>query len=165
MSMKESVLYSGLNRGGCSLMGEDITPTLISRYETQIGNTQDKLNIMQNENNAVVRRLTPMECERLQGYPDHWTDIGEWTDSKGKKHKDADSPRYKALGTSIELPFWEWMAKRMVKHLDTDKPTMASLFDGIGGFPLVYSRAGCQPIWASEIEEFPIAVTKIRFSE
>ena len=52
MSMKESVLYSGLNRGGCSLMGEDITPTLISRYETQIGNTQDKLNIMQNENNA-----------------------------------------------------------------------------------------------------------------
>ncbi len=114
---------------------------------------------------TVVRRLTPMECERLQGYPDHWTDIGEWTDSKGKKHKDADSPRYKALGNSIALPFWEWMAKRMVSHLDTDKPTMASLFDGIGGFPLVYSRAGCEPIWASEIEEFPIAVTKIRFPE
>jgi len=165
MSMKESVLYSGLNRGGCSLMGEDITPTLISRYETQIGNTQDKLNIMQNENNTVVRRLTPLECERLQGYPDHWTDIGEWTDSKGKKHKDADSPRYKALGNSIALPFWEWMAKRMVEQLDTDKPTMASLFDGIGGFPLVYSRAGCKPVWASEIEEFPIAVTKIRFPE
>ena len=114
---------------------------------------------------SVVRRLTPMECERLQGYPDHWTDIGEWTDSKGKKHKDADSPRYKALGNSIALPFWAWMAKRMVQHLDTDKPTMASLFDGIGGFPLVYSRAGCEPVWASEIEEFPIAVTKIRFPE
>jgi DNA (cytosine-5)-methyltransferase 1 len=146
-------------------MGEDIAPTLISRYETQIGNTQDKLNVMQNELNTVVRRLTPMECERLQGYPDHWTDIGEWTDSKGKLHKDADSPRYKALGNSIALPFWEWMAKRMVSHLDADKPTMASLFDGIGGFPLVYSRAGCEPIWASEIEEFPIAVTKIRFPE
>ena len=52
----------------------------------------------------------------------------------------------------------------MVSHLDTDHPTMASLFDGIGGFPLVYTRAGCEPIWASEIEEFPIAVTKIRFS-
>ena len=114
---------------------------------------------------SVVRRLTPMECERLQGYPDHWTDIGEWTDSKGKKHKDADSPRYKALGNSIALPFWEWMAKRMVKHLGKEHPTMASLFDGIGGFPLVYSRAGCEPIWASEIEEFPIAVTKIRFPE
>ena len=62
--------------------------------------------------NMVVRRLTPMECERLQGFPDHWTDIGEWTDEKGKKHKDADSPRYKALGNSIALPFWEWMLRR-----------------------------------------------------
>ena len=33
---------------------------------------------------SVVRRLTPLECERLQGYPDGWTDIGEWTDTKGK---------------------------------------------------------------------------------
>ena len=119
-------------------------------------------------NNAVVRRLTPLECERLQGYPDGWTDIGEWVDSKGKKHKDADSPRYKALGNSIALPFWEWMAERMVKVLKDDgveHPTMASLFDGIGGFPLVYSRCGCKPVWASEIEEFPIAVTKVRFKD
>lgn len=138
---------------------DGVFQTLSSRMGTGGGN------VPMIEENAVVRRLTPMECERLQGYPDHWTDIGEWTDSKGKKHKDADSPRYKALGNSIALPFWEWMAKRMVKQLDTDKPTMASLFDGIGGFPLVYSRAGCEPIWASEIEEFPIAVTKIRFPE
>ena len=113
---------------------------------------------------TVVRRLTPMECERLQGYPDHWTDIGEWTDSKGKKHKDADSPRYKALGNSIALPFWEWMAGRMCALYD--RPVlMASLFDGIGGFPLVYQRHGAIPVWASEIEEFPMAVTKIRFPE
>lgn len=122
--------------------------------------------VMEDDMNAVVRRLTPLECERLQGYPDGWTDIGDWTDSKGKLHKgESDSPRYKALGNSIALPFWEWMAKRMVSHLDTDHPTMASLFDGIGGFPLVYSRAGCEPVWASEIEEFPIAVTKVRFPE
>lgn len=43
--------------------------------------------------------------------------------------------------------------------------TMASLFSGIGGFELVFARAGIKPVWASEIEEFPIAVTKIRFSE
>lgn len=118
--------------------------------------------------NTVVRRLTPLECERLQGYPDGWTDIGEWIDTKGKKHKDADSPRYKALGNSIALPFWQWMAERMTKVLRDDgieNPTMASLFDGIGGFPLVYSRCGVDPIWASEIEEFPIAVTKIHFGE
>lgn len=116
-------------------------------------------------NEAIVRRLTPMECERLQGYPDHWTDIGEWTDSKGKKHKDADSPRYKALGNSIALPFWEWMAGRMVSHIDHEDITMGSLFDGIGGFQLVYSRHGVTPVWASEVEEFCIAVTKIRFPE
>lgn len=119
-------------------------------------------------NEMIVRRLTPMECERLQGFPDHWTDIGEWVDSKGKKHKDADSPRYKALGNSIALPFWEWMADRMCQVLreeGNEDITMASLFDGIGGFPLVYSRCGCRPIWASEIEEFPIAVTKYHFGE
>ena len=114
--------------------------------------------------NAIVRRLTPLECERLQGYPDGWTDIGEWTDSKGKKHKDSDSPRYKALGNSIALPFWEWMAKRICSQYERPA-TMGSLFDGIGGFPLVFSRSGCIPVWASEIEEFPIAVTKLRFKE
>lgn len=136
----------------------DTFQTLSSRMGTGGGNTPMV------EQNTVVRRLTPLECERLQGYPDGWTDIGEWVDSKGKTHKDADSPRYKALGNSIALPFWAWMAKRMRKYLG-DEPTMASLFDGIGGFPLVYSRAGVKPVWASEIEEFPIAVTKIRFPE
>ena len=114
--------------------------------------------------NAIVRRLTPLECERLQGYPDGWTDIGEWVDSKGKKHGEADSPRYKALGNSIALPFWQWMARRICAQYERTV-TMASLFDGIGGFPLVFQRCGAVPIWASEIEEFPIAVTKVRFPE
>lgn len=109
----------------------------------------------------IVRRLTPMECERLQGFPDGWTDIGEWMDSKGKRHKAADSPRYKALGNSIALPFWDFLAKRIsAQYL---RPvTMGSLFDGIGGFPLVFERHNGKGTarWASEIEEFPIAVTK-----
>lgn len=114
----------------------------------------------------IVRRLTPLECERLQGYPDGWTDIGEWMDSKGKRHKDADSPRYKALGNSIALPFWDFLAKRIsAQYL---RPvTMGSLFDGIGGFPLVFERHNGNGTarWASEIEEFPVAVTKLRFGE
>lgn len=116
----------------------------------------------------IARRLTPLECERLQGYPDGWTHIGDWTDSNGKVHKDSDAVKYKALGNSIALPFWEWMAHRMVKILKEDgvsDPTLGSLFDGIGGFPLVFQRAGCEPVWASEIEEFPIAVTRIHFPE
>jgi len=117
---------------------------------------------------TVVRRLTPTECERLQGYPDGWTDLGEWVDEKGKKHKDADSPRYKALGNSIALPFWQWMMNRIAKQLEMDgieNPTMASLFDGISGFPLVSKRVGIEPKWSSEIESFPIAVAKKHFGD
>jgi site-specific DNA-cytosine methylase len=114
----------------------------------------------------VVRRLTPMECERLQGFPDYWTDIGEWIDEKGKKHKDADSPRYKALGNSIALPFWDWMLRRMARYLPVDA-TLGSLFDGIAGFPLIWERIHGKGTarWASEIEPFPIAVTKKHFPE
>ena len=112
----------------------------------------------------VVRRLTPLECERLQGFPDGWTDIGEWVESKGKRHKPADTPRYKALGNSIALPPWKWVLKRLCAQYERDA-TMASLFDGIGGFPLIWEqlngRGSC--LWASEIEEFPMAVTKRRF--
>lgn len=114
----------------------------------------------------IVRRLTPVECERLQGYPDDYTNIGDWTDSKGKKHKYADSPRYKALGNSIALPQWFWLVQRMRPYLK-EKPTLGSLFDGLGGFPLVWQRAYGKGTarWASEIEEFPMAVTKRRFGE
>ena len=114
--------------------------------------------------NIVVRRLTPLECERLQGFPDGWTDIGDYTDSTGKKRKTSDSARYKALGNSIALPFWRWMFGRMAAYLPAGA-TLGSLFDGIGGFPLCWENihgAGTA-IWASEIEEFPIAVTKLRF--
>lgn len=114
----------------------------------------------------IVRRLTPVECERLQGFPDNYTNIGDWTDSKGKKHKYADSPRYKALGNSIALPQWFWLVQKMRPYLK-EKPTLGSLFDGLGGFPLVWQRAYGEGTarWASEIEEFPIAVTKRRFGE
>lgn len=118
------------------------------------------------DNGYIVRRLTPLECERLQGFEDGWTDIGDWVDAKGRTHKGtSDSPRYKALGNSIALPFWRWMAKRMVRYITNHQPTMASLFDGICGFPVVFSEVGCKPIWASEVEPFCIEVSKIRFPE
>lgn len=114
----------------------------------------------------IVRRLTPVECERLQGYPDGYTDIGDWMDSKGKKHKYADSPRYKSLGNSIALPQWFWLVQKMRPYLK-EKPTLGSLFDGLGGFPLVWQRAYGEGTarWASEIESFCVAVTKRRFGE
>lgn len=116
--------------------------------------------------NMVVRRLTPLECTRLQGYPDGWVDIGDWTDEKGKKHKDADSPKYKALGNSIALPFWDWMLRRMARYLPEDA-TLGSLFDGISGFNVCWARIhGAQCCrWSSEIEQFPIAVVKKHFGD
>ena len=144
--------------------GEDgAFPALPSR-ETAGGNQQAVL--AGQRTRWIVRRLTPTECERLQGYPDGWTDIGEWTDTKGKKHKPADSPRYKALGNSIALPQWFWIARKMKSYMG-DGAKLGSLFDGIGGFPLVWETTyGTGTArWASEIEEFPIAVTKKHFPE
>lgn len=116
----------------------------------------------------IVRRLTPTECERLQGYPDGWTDLGEWVDSKGKAHKAADTPRYKALGNSIALPQWYYVLGGIADRLP-DNATLGSLFDGIGGFPYVWTKLHNDDkslcAWASEIEEFPIAVTKKQFPE
>lgn len=114
----------------------------------------------------VVRRLTPVECERLQGYPDGYTDIGDWTDSKGKKHKYADNPRYKSLGNSIALPQWFWLVQKMRPYLK-EKPTLGSLFDGLGGFPLVWQRAYGDGTarWASEVDNFCIAITRKRFPD
>ena len=112
----------------------------------------------------VVRRLTPLECTRLQGYPDGWVGIGDWTDEKGRVHKEADAPKYKALGNSIALPFWRWMFGRMAAYLP-EGATLGSLFDGIGGFPLCWESIHGKgtAVWASEIEPFAIAVTKHHF--
>lgn len=112
----------------------------------------------------IVRRLTPLECERLQGFPDGWTGIGEWIDEKGKTRQTTDAVRYKALGNSIAIPPWKWVLKRLCAYYERDA-TMASLFDGIGGFPLIWEQLnGCGScLWASEIEEFPLAVTKKHF--
>lgn len=115
--------------------------------------------------NKLIRRLTPLECERLQGFPDGWTDIGDYIDSNGRKRKTSDSARYKALGNSIAIPPWTWVLGRICENYDS-AATMASLFDGIGGFPLIWERingiGSC--LWVSEIEEFPMAVTKAHFN-
>ena len=127
-------------------------------------NTIDRPAVSDGAEGYIVRRLTPLECERLQGFPDGWTDIGEWIDEKGKTRQTTDAVRYKALGNSIAIPPWKWVLKRLCAYYERDA-TMASLFDGIGGFPLIWEqlngRGSC--LWASEIEEFPLAVTKKHF--
>lgn len=157
-----------------TLVNQDVAGPLLARDYKGVGR-QDSLSRIVAQPNAidaavhwVVRRLTPTECERLQGYPDGWTVLGEWVDSKGKPHKDADTPRYKALGNSIALPQWYYVLGGISDRL-TENATLGSLFDGIGGFPKVWTdlhngnKRLC--VWASEIEEFPIAVTRKHFPE
>ena len=95
-----------------------------------------------------------------------WTDIGEYIDSNGKKKQSSDAARYKALGNSIALPPWKWVMKRLCACYERDA-TLASLFDGLGGFPKIWEeingKGSC--LWASEVEEFCIAVTKARIGE
>ena len=161
-----------------SIMAEEVSQTLNTMHDAQAVMCEDVSHELRGKagcayredaetypvQNMVLRRLTPLECERLQGFPDGWTDIGDYTDSTGKKRKTSDSARYKALGNSIALPFWRWMFGRMAAYLP-EGATLGSLFDGIGGFPLCWEdvHGAGTAIWASEIEEFPIAVTKLRF--
>jgi DNA (cytosine-5)-methyltransferase 1 len=62
----------------------------------------------ENEKTPVIRRLTPLECERLQGFPDGWTDI-RWN---GKDHS-PDGRRYKAIGNSMAVPVMLWIGERL----------------------------------------------------
>ena len=61
------------------------------------------------DGSMTVRRLTPMECERLQGFPDGWTDISY----KGKPHP-SDTVRYKALGNSMAVPVMRRIGERII---------------------------------------------------
>lgn len=68
----------------------------------------------------IVRKLTPVECERLQGFPDDWTKVSY----RGKPAEECpDTPRYKALGNSMAIPVIEWLGKRiaMVDELLEEK--------------------------------------------
>lgn len=149
------------------ILEEQQQPTLTARGPGAVcGPAREGGGANEIQPHSVVRRLTPLECERLQGVPDGWTDLGEWTDSQGKRHKDADSPRYKALGNGIATPAWYWLWKRLSKEFD-HPPTLGSLFDGIGTFPMIHEAINGKGTarWSSEIEEFPIAVARRRLGD
>ena len=162
---------NGIDRPAVVYNGENITSPL-NKSNPQIGDachtlgTDSRNYVVYKNPQYIVRRLTPLECERLQGFPDGWTDIGEYIDSNGKKKQSSNSARYKALGNSISIPNWKWVLKRLCSHYERDA-TLASLFDGIGGFPYIWEQINGNgtALWASEIEYFPMAVTKVRIGE
>jgi DNA (cytosine-5)-methyltransferase 1 len=80
----------------------------------------------------AVRRLTPVECERLQGFPDDYTRI-PW---RGKPAEECpDGPRYKALGNSMAVPVMRWIGRRLLmveEILSESQSTARSLPKGAG---------------------------------
>ena len=78
-----------------------------------------------------LRHLTPVECERLQGFPDGWT---EWGLDVNRNHLGmSDRARYRQLGNAVSVPVAEWIARRIIKkavsrhHLPTRHQSCSSL--------------------------------------
>ena len=135
----------------------------------------------------IIRRLTPTECARLQGFPDRWGELAPYNPAdaefweqvrkthaeiNGKKYKPVkdlkkwydklhnDGAEYKMWGNGIALPCAEYVIHGIAEH---GAKTLGSLFDGSGGFPLAGALNGIAPMWASEVEPYCVAVSRGRF--
>lgn len=158
--------------------------------------------VAHNQPHYIVRRLMPLECSRLQGFPDGWGEIEHlpadmtpdtadfWrgvyrtactikgvvpkksilTSDKAlaKWHNQlhTDGAEYKMWGNGMALPNALFFVSRAVaqisadEHRPADTVKLGSLFDGSGTMPLAAVMCGATPVWASEVEPYPIAVTK-----
>lgn len=158
--------------------------------------------VAHNQPHYIVRRLMPLECSRLQGFPDGWGGIehlpadmppdtadfwrGVYRTACGIKgvapkrsiltsdkalakwHNQlhTDGAEYKMWGNGMALPNALFFVSRAVaqisadKHRPADTVKLGSLFDGSGTMPLAAVMCGATPVWASEVEPYPIAVTK-----
>lgn len=194
---RHGVAYDARN----NKLGEGVSGTLQAKENG--GYSLNFINpIIETAPRYIVRRLMPVECGRLQGFPDGWGEIEQlppdmpektaafWrqvyeTDCaiKGKKPQKSilekpgklaawhnglhtDSAEYKMWGNGMALPNALFFVQRAVARvaIDTGKGTanvkLGSMFDGSGTMPLCAAMCGAQPVWASEVEPYPIAVTK-----
>jgi DNA (cytosine-5)-methyltransferase 1 len=93
----------------------DIAQTITSNYGKQCDNSDTALGPNAAIQHMAVRRLTPVECERLQGFPDDYTAI-PWR--KKPASECPDGPRYKALGNSMAVPVMAWIGRRIAAELE-----------------------------------------------
>lgn len=161
------------NEGGCpTLNASHEQPIMMSDRKGHNGITEDgtatTLTAQEKERpiigTSIVRRLTPLECERLQGMPDDWSRYG--VNEKGEVYELSDSARYKLQGNGIATPFWKWLLKRISAQYERT-PTLGSLFDGQASFPMLWESINGEgtALWSSEIEKHAVAVAKYNFPE
>jgi DNA (cytosine-5)-methyltransferase 1 len=111
------VAFTASDRSNKAAWEGDISGTINCQMNSESSNLQ-----MGVRENLTVRRLTPIECERLQGFPDNWTsekmeltlEGNEWK-ATGKVVKQADGPRYKAMGNAVTVNVAEWIGKQIGK--------------------------------------------------
>ena len=143
----------------------------------------------------IIRRLAPLECGRLQGFPDGWAEIVPmdaddpeeilfWmgvyaTDCKIKgkranteiiKHPaklarwhdglHSAAAEYKMWGNGMAMPNALFFIRRLAALYGWSTVKLGSLFDGSGTMPLAAEMCGVRAVWASEVEPYPIAVTR-----
>jgi DNA (cytosine-5)-methyltransferase 1 len=114
------VAFTASDRSNKAAWEGDISGTINCQMNSESSNLQ-----MGVRENLTVRRLTPIECERLQGFPDNWTsekmeltlEGDEWK-ATGKVVKQADGPRYKAMGNAVTVNVAEWIGKQIGKVLN-----------------------------------------------
>ena len=145
------------DRKGHNGMTEDGTATTLTAQEKERPMISEK-------GRSIVRRLVPVECERLQYFPDDWSRYGLFPDGKIKEL--SDSARYRIEGNSIARPFWKWLTKRISAYYERT-PTMGGLFSGQGGFELCWEEVNGPGTarWSSEIEPNAVAVMRYHWPE
>lgn len=181
-------LVPATGQGGAEV-GKDESPCLNCNHEQPIavyGGVPPR--------KYIVRRLTPLECSRLQGLPDDFADVpayedvsdgeldfwrdvwAEWVEINGKNPKTdkqirkwlqapiSESNQYQIYGNGIALPQWVWVLGRISEKLGKDHPTMASLFDGSGSFPLIWEAINGKgtAVWSSEVNPEAVRVSRYR---
>lgn len=171
--MESGQANAGIMWGGCpTLNASHEQPIMMSNRKGHNGITEDgtatTLTAQDKERPivgaSIVRRLTPLECERLQGMPDDWSKYG--INEKGQVYELPDSARYRLQGNGIATPFWKYLLKRISAQYERT-PTLGSLFDGQGSFPMIWEGINGYgtALWSSEIEKHAVAVAKYHFPE
>lgn len=107
-----ALAFAANHRGEVRLQGGDGSVTgaiLANQSGKQINGVTD---------GYAVRRLTPRECERLQGFPDDWTLVPY----RGRPaDRCPDTPRYRAIGNSMAVPVMRWIGKRIQEVMDREE--------------------------------------------
>ena len=196
MHDQQAVVYDMTH--ACDVVREytDVCPTLQHRMGTGGNQIPIKVDEGQKPRKYVVRRITPLECSRLQGLPDcdgGWCNVppqetvtdeellfwrplwDDWCVINGVKPKTdnqiikwlkkpiAESAQYEMYGNGIARPPWQFVCGRVSRQYD-ETPTMCSLFDGTGSFPLIWESINGKgtAVWSSEVNPDAVRVSKYR---